>query len=136
MEKDDTLVKLDETILKYNISIFQFQHENISTEKRYCNIYKICSTLDDLILVWSRTKYSAKLRFNIAAAVALHRRYIFHWEKIINVFMKVFNEFYPTKMFKAEYSEKSVPFSDATINIENFVQRLFCLQNLRTRTTI
>ena len=136
MEKDDTLVKLDETILKYNISIFQFQHENISTEKRYCNIYKICPTLDDLILVWSRTKYSAKLRFNIAAAVALHRRYIFHWEKIINVFMKVFNEFYPTKMFKAEYSEKSVPFSDATVNIENVVQRLVCLQNLRTRTTI
>ena len=136
MEKDATLVKLDETILKYNISVFQFQHENISTEKRYCNIYKICSTLDDLILVWSRTKYSAKLRFNIAAAVALHRRYIFHWEKIINVFMKVFNEFYPTKMFKAEYSEKSVPFSDATINIENVVQRLVCLQNLRTRTTI
>ena len=51
MEKDNTLVKLDETILKYNISIFQFQHENISTEKRYCNIYKICPTLDDLILV-------------------------------------------------------------------------------------
>ena len=76
------------------------------------------------------------MRFNIAAAVALHRRYIFHWEKIINVFMKVFNEFYPTKMFKAEYSEKSVPFSDATINIENVVRRLVCLQNLRTRTTI
>ena len=50
--------------------------------------------------------------------------------------MKVFNEFYLTKMFKAEYSEKSVPFSDATINIENVVQRLVCLQNLRTRTTI